>query len=102
MKAVLLDPEARAEIANAGDWYEGRRAGLGTEFIDEVGVAMRALGQPGPDCRPAVGLPPELGVRRKRMRRFPYLIMFIEFETVVRVVAVAHARQRPGYWSERL
>ena len=49
-----------------------------------------------------MGVAPELGVRRNLVRRFPYLIVFVEFEGSVRVIAVASAHQRPGYWRRRV
>ncbi len=101
-KSVRVDPEAEEEIAAGIDWYESKRAGLGSEFLDEVDAAVRSLEEPGPECGHVYGVPSELGVKRKLVRRFPYLIIFIEFERAVRVIAVAHAARRPGYWRRRL
>ena len=64
-KAVRVDAEAEEEIAHAIDRYEDERAGLGAEFWDELRTAMRTLEAPGPECGPVIGLPRELGVRRK-------------------------------------
>ena len=36
------------------------------------------------------------------MRRFPYLIVYRVTASAIQVVAVAHARRRPGYWKTRL
>jgi toxin ParE1/3/4 len=101
-KPVRVDPDAAEDIAAGIDWYEGRRPGLGAEFLDEVSAAMTSLREPGPECGPVQRIAPELGVRRKLVKRFPYLIIFIEFEDAVRVIAVAHAARRPGYWRRRV
>lgn len=101
-KPVRLVADAEADIAEAIDWYEHERPGLGREFLDEVRAAIRTLGRPGPECRPVIGLPTELGVRRKLLRRFPYLVVFIELPAVVQVLAVPHARRRPAFWRDRL
>jgi toxin ParE1/3/4 len=101
-KLVRIDAAASEEIDEAIDFYERARAGLGLEFLDEVSVAMRQLAEPGPECRAIDGLPAGLGVKRKLLRRFPYMIVFVELETAVRVVAVAHGARRPGYWRRRL
>jgi plasmid stabilization system protein ParE len=100
-KPVRVDPEAEEEIAAGIAWYEARRAGLGREFLDEVRAAIRSLATPGPECRPALGISTEFGVRRKLLRRFPYVVLFVEFARVVRIIAVAHAHRRPGYWKTR-
>ncbi len=63
-KPVRLDAEAEQEIGAAIDWYESERPGLGTEFLDAIRTAIRSLEEPGPECGPAKGVPPELGVRR--------------------------------------
>lgn len=101
-KAVHVDAEAEDEIAEAIDRYERARPALGEEFLDEISGALRALAEPGPECGPAYGVRAELGVRRKLVRRFPYMIVFIELELTVRVIAVAHGAQRPAYWRPRI
>jgi hypothetical protein len=40
--AVEFHPAVRGEIADAHDWYEQRKSGLGGEFLNEV---QRALAQ---------------------------------------------------------
>ena len=101
-KQVRVDSEAADEIAAGIDWYEAKRPGLGGEFLDEVSAAIRSLREPGPECGPVHSIAGDLGVRRKLVKRFPYLVIFIELEESVRVIAVAHAARRPGYWRRRL
>lgn len=36
------------------------------------------------------------------MRRFPFSIVYYVVDDVVRVVAVAHAKLKPGYWRLRV
>lgn len=59
---------------------------------------MRTLEAPGPECGPVIGLPRELGVRRKLLARFPYAIVFVESDAFVRVISVMHGHRRPAYW----
>ena len=84
-KAIRVDAEAEDEIAHAIDRYERERVGLGAEFWDELRTEIRTLEAPGPECGAVIGLPRELGVRRKLLTRFPYAIVFVEGETFVRV-----------------
>jgi hypothetical protein len=37
-----------------------------------------------------------------RLHRFPYRVVSLETGSDVLVVAVAHDRRRPGYWTRRL
>ncbi len=101
-KEVRIEPEAEADISEAMAWYDDARAGLGDEYFAEVRLAVRSLATVGPECRPVQGVAAELGVRRKLVRRFPYMIVFIELPLVVRVLAVAHVKRRPRFWQDRL
>jgi toxin ParE1/3/4 len=101
-KSIRIDLEAEEEIAHAIDRYETEREGLGAEFWDELRAAVRTLEAPGPQCGPVIGLPRELGVRRKLLVRFPYAIVFVESETYVRIISVMHGHRRPAYWRRRL
>jgi hypothetical protein len=41
------------------------------------------------------------GRRVYALRRFPYLVIARITSTELRVMAVAHQRRRPGYWTKR-
>jgi plasmid stabilization system protein ParE len=101
-KAIRIDAEADEEITHAIERYEHEREGLGAEFWNELKATMRTLEAPGPECGPVIGLPRELGVRRKLLPRFPYAIVFVENDTFVRVISVMHGHRRPAYWHRRL
>ena len=40
--------------------------------------------------------------RRALSREFPYSVVYLKQSDRVWVVAVMHAKQKPGYWRERL
>jgi hypothetical protein len=101
-KSLRIDAEAEEEIAYALDRYEKEREGLGVAFWTELSLAIETLENPGPECGPVIGLPPELGVRRKLLSRFPYAIVFVEGDAFVRIISVMHGHRRPGYWRRRL
>jgi plasmid stabilization system protein ParE len=42
---VVVRPLAKQDLAEAEDWYESRRTGLGAEFRDEVGKVLARLGE---------------------------------------------------------
>jgi toxin ParE1/3/4 len=101
-KPIRIEPEAEADIAEAMAWYDEVRAGLADEYFEVIRPAVRALATPGPECRLIQGIATGLGVRRKLVKRFPYMIVFIELPIVIRVLAVAHVKRRPGFWLDRL
>lgn len=99
---VRFEDEAEAEYRAAGQWYEDRRVGLGLEFIDAVDATIDLIVRMPHAGAPVGRLPPALLVRRAPVTRFPYHVVYLEVETTIRVLAVAHERRRPGYWKSRL
>jgi toxin ParE1/3/4 len=98
VKALRILPEAEEELAEAAAWYEEKRTGLGIELIAVVDRAFEEIA----DAPLSWGLwRDDRPYRRKVLAHFPYLIFFrVEGDTVV-VMAIAHAKRRPGYWAER-
>lgn len=41
------------------------------------------------------------GTRRYLLRRFPFSLVYREVGPILTVVAVVHAKRRPGYWRDR-
>ena len=41
-------------------------------------------------------------VRQYVVDRFPYVIFYIDYPELVRILAVAHTSRRPGYWKKRI
>lgn len=101
-REVRVEPEAIAEIIAAAQWYASRRAGLGDEFASAVFDRISASGRFPEAATPVHGLEGRLIARQVRLRRFPYLVVYVVAADVIRVVAVAHERQLPGYWESRL
>jgi len=48
------------------------------------------------------GVEPDVGARRVLVRGFPFALVYLELAEEIRVIAVAHAKRRPGYWRRRL
>lgn len=90
-------PAARAEFLAAAEYYEAASPGLGVEFIEDVERAVRRL-----TTFPKHGSPYVAGTRRLGLRRFPFDIVYLEVESTLVVVAVAHQRRAPFYWRPRL
>jgi plasmid stabilization system protein ParE len=102
MKPARLDQEARDELRAAVAWYEERRAGLGDEFLTAVDSAIERIRRGPKAGRQVPRVAPDLGVRSARVQRFPYMLVFVELDRAIRILAVAHDRRRPGYWRKRL
>ena len=97
MKAISLHEEADAETVRIAMLYNREEPGLGFEFLEELDRALQ-LPRGNPKACPEV----YKGIRRLTMRRFPYSIYYVEESQRLRVLSVAHNRQKPGYWLERM
>lgn len=97
-RRFIVRREAELEISAALDWYESERPGLGLELASEIEKVFRDLfnrPEAWPIWRP--GYP----YRKRPMERFPYVIFYRVTESEIRVIAVAHAKRKPGYWTRR-
>lgn len=94
--------EAEAELNAAAQWYEERKEGLGEEFLSEVVDAFVAIEKNPLRFPPPPNLRSPRTIRRRLLPRFPYSIIYEVNETEIRILAVAHAGQRPRYWIKRL
>ena len=90
-------PDAAAEYLEAIAYYEDRRAGLGATFIAEFEHIVARVVE-APDRYPIARAP---DVRRTRLRRFPFALLFRRLGDGIQVLAVAHDRRRPAYWQNR-
>ncbi len=95
-------PEAEREVDDAIDWYEREQAGLGQDFVQRLREVLVSLQQRPSLAGPVPGSPRSADVRRYRLQRFPYVVIFVEVEDEYQVLAVAHLRRRPNYWRSRL
>ena len=99
---VRFSAEASAELEDAVRWYEDRHAGLGLAFLAAVENAVELLGRWPLAGEVVAGLPADLDVRRVPVRRFPHHVAYLVTADVLHVLAIAHDRRRPAYWSGRI
>lgn len=99
---VQFEDEADLEYRLSGRWYETQRQNLGIEFFDAVDAAIGRildfprLGSPVPIVRA------DLPVRRIAVSRFPFHVVYLDTGEQIRILAVAHDRRKPGYWTSRV
>ena len=101
MKKIRYHREARAEYDAAAAWYEDRSPGVGDDFIDAVEHAEAAIAAMPRTWPKWPNLDPHIGARRYLLDGFPFSIAYLDRENEIVVLAIAHDRRRPRYWSER-
>jgi|HubBroStandDraft_1064217.scaffolds.fasta_scaffold116918_3 plasmid stabilization system protein ParE len=93
---LRIRSEARREIDEAFDWYFARSPEIARAFLDEIENSLRQV------AAHAQRFPLyTANTRRRVLDRFPYSVIYSEKKHVLLVVAVAHAKRRPGYWAKR-
>ena len=98
---VELTSAAERELDEAVAWYDARRHLLGDEFYDAVLKALTAI-EADPQRFPIhEHAPPGREIRRHRLTRFPYTVVYEIAGNVAYVLAIAHGSRRPGYWKRR-
>lgn len=88
---------ARQELDDAIAHYNGQAPGLGDAFLLETVAAIDRIRR-----FPRGWHPLGEDVRRCRLRRFPYGLIYHERQGEILIVAVAHSHRRPEYWRDRL
>jgi plasmid stabilization system protein ParE len=91
-----IHPEARRELLEAIDHYNGIDPGLGASFLTEIESAISLVEE-----FPALWVEIENGIRRCLVRRFPYAVLYTAENGRVFILAFMHMRREPGYWSSR-
>jgi plasmid stabilization system protein ParE len=94
--AVEVHPLAADEAEAAERWYRERNETAAGRFRRELDSAVDRIAE-----RPDAGAPYLGNSRRILLRRFPFFIVYRLRQTGIEVIAVAHARRRPGYWRQR-
>lgn len=102
MSVVRLSPEAIDELVEAATWYSARRPGLESELLAEVDRILPLIATAPASFPRLLDVPDDLVIRRALLPRFPYAVVFMDLGDQVRVLAVAHAKRRPGYWLNRV
>ena len=96
------EPEASAELEDAAIWDNSQRPGLGVEFVEAVDAALEQIARWPQIGRVIPGVPDDVPARRFPVARFPYHIAYLDWDGVIRLLAFAHDRRRPGYWFSRI
>ena len=94
---IEFHAEARDEFDGAVDWYLERSSGAAIGFVAAVDEATGLIA--AYPCQSPLTLH---GCRYRRVRKYPSVIVYTLRDSNAHIIAVAHARRRPGYWCQRL
>ncbi len=97
MTGTTILHEAEQELWEAVAYYESKAPGLGLDFQAEMAVSVQAIAET-PDRWPLR----RDGTHRRLAHRFPYLIVYVHLRDHIWIIAFAHCKRRPRYWSGRI
>jgi plasmid stabilization system protein ParE len=95
-KIVEFHPAAAQEAVIARQWYAERSLVAARAFLRELTHAVKQVAE-APDRWPNY----EHDTRRYVFPRFPFSIIYRVVGDKIQIIAVAHAKRKPGYWKER-
>ncbi|MCB1806557.1 MAG: type II toxin-antitoxin system RelE/ParE family toxin [Candidatus Competibacteraceae bacterium] len=96
MKPSWFHPEALKEADEAAAFYKQKHPGLELRFLEALNDIIARIRR-----NPSIYRRIEGEVRKCRIMRFPYGVIYRDQGDRVEVLAVMHLRQRPGYWKSR-
>ena len=99
-KVVALRELARRDVDEAIDHYlleAGQRVALG--FVDALESALDAIARNPAACSPRHGFELDLpGLRSRMLKRYPYLVFYVETDDRIDVWRVLHAHRDIPAW----
>ncbi|VAW41124.1 hypothetical protein MNBD_CHLOROFLEXI01-3409 [hydrothermal vent metagenome] len=93
---IEFHPDAVTEIREATFYYQAQQVGLGERFLSTVQESLTRISN-FPESFPVV----TSNVRQCKVARFPYAIVYRLQVNYIQVIALAHSRRKPQYWSKR-
>jgi plasmid stabilization system protein ParE len=97
VKALRIHEGARREANLATVWYAERSLPTARRLRDEL-LSSFTCAATAPLRYPSY----LYGTRRVHLKKFPYFIVFLDGQDEVTIVAVVHAKRKPGYWAKRV
>ncbi|GJL66829.1 MAG: hypothetical protein NPIRA05_18000 [Nitrospirales bacterium] len=88
--------EAVKEVEVAADFYREKQKGLEQRFLEALEDALRRIQR-----RPQIYQTIEKDIRKCKLPRFPYGIIFRVQHEHIEIIAVMHLHRQPGYWQTR-
>lgn len=96
MKPCWFHPKALEEADQAAAFYRAQKPGLEVRFLEALNDAISRIRR-----NPFLYRCIESDIRKCRIMRFPYGVIYRATEDSVQVIAIMHLRQRPDYWKSR-
>jgi plasmid stabilization system protein ParE len=99
---LIIHDDAEAEIRETARRYGAERGELGADFFEKLEDCIRHV-LADPTRFPVDQYSPRrTAVRFSILKRFPYKVLFLVEDDLVRVISVSHFRRHPRHWRGRI
>ncbi len=95
---LSFHPLVQREVSDAMRWYDEQRQGLGETFFARLTSVLDSIAAQPDGYRFWLG---SKTVRRARLSRFPYAILYEIRPGNVRILCVRHDKRHPAYGATR-
>ena len=89
-------PDALREADASASFYKSKQAGLEKRFLAALEDAITRI-----RINPLIYHKMEANIRKCRLTRFPYGLVYRVTDDCIEIIAVMHLRQSPGFWKDR-
>lgn len=93
---VVVEPQARLELAEASDWYDAHNPGLGDELLLAFDTALASITANPFRYQVIYG-----NARRIRLGKFPYRLFYAVTNDEIVVFSCFHSSRNPSRWKAR-
>lgn len=102
MKPYRYHPAAERELDEAIEHDEAELPGRGLRLEDQVARLVLRLRRFPVSAPIWPGLDSAHEVRRAKVRRHPFVVVYMVQSDQLIILAVAHTKKKPGYWASRI
>lgn len=102
MRRFTIDRVAQQEFDEATAWYERQEPGLGFEFIAEIERVLVRIETQDRFVTQPVAILGRGVVRREFVKRFPYIVLFVETDEMRKVIMIRRGNVDPRRWQSRI
>jgi len=96
MKSFQFHPAALEEADNAALFYKDQQPGLEKRFLEALEDAIYRIRR-----NPLLYRKIDGEIRKCRLLRFPYGVIYRFRNDRIEIIAVMHLRRKPSYWKHR-
>ena len=95
-RRVVVEPEARLELAEASDWYDARNPDVGSKFLRSYDLVYDSIVSNPHQYQIVQG-----NVRRASFGNFPYSLFYRVVADEIVIIACFHSKRNPKRWQDR-